>query len=330
VIGHLTTYSPRDVRWRVPSTRDRLVLLTAGCRCVWHVCGTANRQVRLVPVPVRTRRHPEGHPLAVGHPGLSWPMASGCPHPSQALTVAVVAPAGPSPSLRPRRRPREVLLPAAEDGQGLDGIELFGATVVRPGTAPAACRRAPAAGTGRRPARPRAPAGRSRPGGTARSPGRIAITSAVSRSRVAISRYSALAGSITSHGIPAPVADSSRCRTVWDLPEPVAPHTNTCRFSDDAGTVRSPHEMRFQSSTAPRCTAPAPVAGGAVPGVLQRPAGASPVPGGVEGIASSRHAVGELEHFSSVKISALAPRCLASTPARQALPGPATRPEPVP
>ena len=41
--------------------------------------------------------------------------------------------------------------------------------------------------------------------------------------RAAISRYSALAGSTTSHGIPALAAASSMARTVCDLPEPAAP-----------------------------------------------------------------------------------------------------------
>ncbi len=73
-------------------------------------------------------------------------------------------------------------------------------------------------------------------------------------SRAAISRYSALAGSTTSHGIPAPVAASSRPRTVWDFPAPVAPHTNTCRFSDARGIASSPAGTRFQSSTVPAGT----------------------------------------------------------------------------
>ena len=74
-------------------------------------------------------------------------------------------------------------------------------------------------------------------------------------SRAAISRYSALAGSTTSHGIPASVAASSRPRTVWDFPAPVAPQTNACRFSDARGRASSPAGTRFQSSTVPTGTA---------------------------------------------------------------------------
>ena len=71
------------------------------------------------------------------------------------------------------------------------------------------------------------------------SPGLILITS-VPGSRLAISRYSALAGSTTSHGMPRPVAASSRQRTVCDLPAPVAPQTNTCRFSELAASGERP------------------------------------------------------------------------------------------
>ena len=91
-------------------------------------------------------------------------------------------------------------------------------------------------------------------GGSASSPGRMRITS-VPGSRAAISRYSALAGSTTSHGIPARVAAASRPRTVWDFPAPVAPQTNVCRFSEARGTASSPAGTRFQSSTIPTGTA---------------------------------------------------------------------------
>ncbi len=91
-------------------------------------------------------------------------------------------------------------------------------------------------------------------GGTPRSPGRITMTSAPG-SRAAISRYSALAGSITSHGIPARAADSSRCRTVCDLPAPVAPHTNTCRFSD-ARETPAPRREPGSGPARPRATTP--------------------------------------------------------------------------
>ncbi len=88
--------------------------------------------------------------------------------------------------------------------------------------------------------------------------------------RAAISRYSAFAGSITSHGMPALAADSSRCRTVWDLPEPVAPHTNTCLFSDSRETASSPAGIRFWSRTVPSATPPRPPAPGLVSGVTSK------------------------------------------------------------
>ncbi len=55
-----------------------------------------------------------------------------------------------------------------------------------------------------------------------------------------MSRYSALAGSTTSHGMPRSVADSRRHRTVCDLPAPVAPQTNTCRLSESAEIAERP------------------------------------------------------------------------------------------
>ena len=55
--------------------------------------------------------------------------------------------------------------------------------------------------------------------------------------------YSALAGSITSHGT-APsgsrASPSRSVRIVCDLPEPVAPHTKACRFSVANGTRNGP------------------------------------------------------------------------------------------
>ena len=80
--------------------------------------------------------------------------------------------------------------------------------------------------------------------------------------RRAISRYSALAGSITSHGIPARVADSSRARTVCDLPAPVAPQTNTCRFTESSGSSSGPAGRRLRSSTSPTAIASRSAAAG--------------------------------------------------------------------
>jgi hypothetical protein len=60
-----------------------------------------------------------------------------------------------------------------------------------------------------------------------------------------------LAGSTTSQGIPALVAASSSVRTVCDFPEPVAPLTNTCRFSESSGSTRGPAGLRLESRTSP-------------------------------------------------------------------------------
>ena len=75
------------------------------------------------------------------------------------------------------------------------------------------------------------------------------MTSAPGR-RAAISRYSALAGSTTSHGVPCPAAASSRDRTVCDLPAPVAPQTNTCRLSESRGRTNE-QGRRFRSRISP-------------------------------------------------------------------------------
>ena len=103
------------------------------------------------------------------------------------------------------------------------------------------------------------------------SPGRIRTTVAIAApaapgppvpaSRAAISRYSALAGSTTSHGIPAAVAASSSARTVCDFPDPVAPLTNTCRFSESSGSVSGPAGRRFRSRISPTVIAARPAAG---------------------------------------------------------------------
>ncbi len=77
------------------------------------------------------------------------------------------------------------------------------------------------------------------------SPGLILITTAPG-SRAVISRYSALAGSTTSHGTPWAVAASSSDRTVCDLPAPVAPQTNTCRLSESRDSVSGPAACRFR------------------------------------------------------------------------------------
>ncbi len=89
------------------------------------------------------------------------------------------------------------------------------------------------------------------------SPGRIRTTRAsgpagpaAPASRAAISRYSALAGSTTSHGIPALAAASSMARTVCDLPEPAAPLTSTCRCSEPSGSA-SEAGLRYRSRMAP-------------------------------------------------------------------------------
>ena len=85
------------------------------------------------------------------------------------------------------------------------------------------------------------------------SPGRIRTTRPVGRPRrrSAISRYSALAGSSTSHGIPAQAAASSSARMVCDFPEPVAPQTNACRLSEPSGSTSRPAGRRSRSSTSP-------------------------------------------------------------------------------
>jgi hypothetical protein len=56
--------------------------------------------------------------------------------------------------------------------------------------------------------------------------GLITVNGARCSTRPAIAAYSDFAGSIASHGMPAAVSCSSRCRTVCDLPEPVAPVMN--------------------------------------------------------------------------------------------------------
>ena len=107
------------------------------------------------------------------------------------------------------------------------------------------------------------------------SPGRIRTTSETTASppgptasagpnparRAAISRYSALAGSTTSQGIPALVAASSSVRTVCDFPEPVAPLTNTCRFSESSGSTSGPADRRLRSRISPTAIVSRPAAG---------------------------------------------------------------------
>jgi hypothetical protein len=90
-----------------------------------------------------------------------------------------------------------------------------------------------------------------RPAATASgSPGRIRITCAPG-TRLAISRYSALAGSTTSHGIFRSAAASSSARTVCDFPPPVAPQTSACRFSDSSGSANTPAGARPRSRIRP-------------------------------------------------------------------------------
>ncbi len=71
--------------------------------------------------------------------------------------------------------------------------------------------------------------------------------------------YSDLAGSIASHGMRALLSCSSRCRTVWDLPDPVAPVTNACRLSVDSGTRNVPTPRSWPSRISPSSSSP-PVA----------------------------------------------------------------------
>ena len=87
------------------------------------------------------------------------------------------------------------------------------------------------------------------------SPGLIRITSAVPLRRAAMRRYSALAGSTTSQGMCARVAASSRARIVCDLPEPVAPVTKTCLFSESFGNTSGPAARLVRSSTSPKAIA---------------------------------------------------------------------------
>lgn len=55
-------------------------------------------------------------------------------------------------------------------------------------------------------------------------------------------------------GVPrAAVAVSSRARTVWDFPAPVAPHTNTCRFIEDRSDRERVSAGGGVSSFAPCC-----------------------------------------------------------------------------
>ena len=96
---------------------------------------------------------------------------------------------------------------------------------------------------------------------TAPAPGPAAPGTPGPASRAAISRYSALAGSTTSHGIPALVAASSSARTVCDFPDPVAPLTNTCRFSESSGSASGPAGLRFRSRISPTVIAARPAAG---------------------------------------------------------------------
>ncbi len=117
----------------------------------------------------------------------------------------------------------------------------------------------------RRPSGPEAGSSGFRPAAMASdSPGLIRTTSAGGSSRAAISRYSALAGSTASHGIPARDAASSRARTVCDLPAPVAPHTKTWRLSDSAGSTSGPAGCRFRSRTWPIRIVPGPGTGSGV------------------------------------------------------------------
>jgi hypothetical protein len=90
------------------------------------------------------------------------------------------------------------------------------------------------------------PPGPAGPGGT---PG----TRGAAR-RPAIAGYSDLTGSIASQGTPAPVSCASRCRTVCDLPAPVAPVTNAWRFRVASGTRNSPTGRSSRSRIAPRLT----------------------------------------------------------------------------
>ena len=74
---------------------------------------------------------------------------------------------------------------------------------------------------------------------------------------------------MTSHGMPAPVACSSRFRTVWDLPAPVAPHTNTCRFSDGPRHPQGPAGIR--AGPAPPRSPPPHLLPAAEPGACSAP-----------------------------------------------------------
>ena len=91
------------------------------------------------------------------------------------------------------------------------------------------------------------------------SAGLITVTAAPSPwpSRPAIAGYSDLTGSIASQGSPAAASCSSRCRTVCDLPAPVAPVTRTCRFRVASGTANSPTGRSRPSRIIPRRSAPA-------------------------------------------------------------------------
>src|SRR6516225_5733687 len=122
------------------------------------------------------------------------------------------------------------------------------------------------------------------------SAGFSTVTSAARPSpanRPAMPGYSDLTGSMTSQGSPAPVSPVSRCRTVCDLPAPVAPVTSAWRLRVGSGTRNSPAGRSSPSRITPRLTAGAVLCGppaGAAPGkpaadaVQGRPA-AGAVPG---------------------------------------------------
>ena len=56
------------------------------------------------------------------------------------------------------------------------------------------------------------------------------------------------------------MAASSSARTVCDFPDPVAPLTNTCRFSESSGSVSGPAGRRFRSRISPTVIAARPAA----------------------------------------------------------------------
>src|ERR1700685_4390465 len=84
----------------------------------------------------------------------------------------------------------------------------------------------------------------------------MTVTRRSGPSLVAIAAYSDLTGSMASQPMPAALSCSSRCRTVWDLPDPVAPVTRACRLSVASGTRKAPTGRAWTCRVSPSREAP--------------------------------------------------------------------------